>query len=183
MWVLNWLLIRTNGRILWVRLGTVALYSRKSLERNNFHKPQNRGVLSYRSLANEINALRANRMSAWINWHSWCRDSQPAAMTFLSGPFPASKLLKRFRKSLLSQTACHLFATDGPNYWIQRHYGSLLARYNEWITHFNWSRITQILQCVRWEGINHGRPTFFYDTGPHPLMWVGSWSARGKLIK
>jgi hypothetical protein len=57
-------------------------------------------------------------------------------VTFLSGLFPASKLLKQFRKSLLPQTACHLFATDGPNYWIQRHYGRLLARYNEWTTHF-----------------------------------------------
>jgi hypothetical protein len=62
---------------------------------------------------------------------------QPATETFSSGPFPASKLLKRFRKSLLPQTACHLFATDGPNYWIQRHYGLLLARYNEWITRFD----------------------------------------------
>jgi hypothetical protein len=62
---------------------------------------------------------------------------QPATVTFPSGLFPASKLLKQSRKSLLPQTACHLFATDGPNYWIQRHYGHLLARRNEWITHFN----------------------------------------------
>jgi len=76
------LLIRTNGGMLWIMLWTFALDGRKSLERNNYHTLQNGGILSYRSRATEINALRGNLMSARINWRSWLTvrqaGSQPA---------------------------------------------------------------------------------------------------------
>jgi len=175
MWVLNWLLMWTNGGILWIMLWTFVLDGRKSLERNNYYTTER--LNSFIKIA-----CNRNQRNAWKPYVSVNQLTQlayslparrPATVTFLSGPFPASKLLKRFRKSPLPQTACHLFATDGPNYWIQRHYGLLLARCNEWITHFKWSsRITHILQCVRWEVINRGLPSFLWHRAtPVTVGW------------